>query len=112
MQKESCSSLSAFILRSAFSILQLLQSMTMKRLGIAFLSLILVFSMKSSAQTGAPRKKSRSNQHETQKYGRANTQPKLEVSKDIDQQLAKWQVQKMPFTGAGLTARERQLAEK
>src|ERR1051326_3133914 len=65
--EESCSSLSAFILRSAFSILQLLQSMTMKRVGIAFLSLILVFSMKSSAQTGAPRKKSRSNQHETQK---------------------------------------------
>ena len=84
----------------------------MKRSIAILLASFLVFSMKSSAQTGAPRKKSRSNQHETQKYGRANTQPKLQVAPDIDAELAKWQVQRMPFTGAGLTARERQLAEK
>jgi len=83
--------------------------------GLVLLTLVfLVFPMKSSAQNDtAPKKKvSRSNQHETQKYGRANTQPKEQVSPDIDQQLAKWQSQKMPFTGAGLTAKERQLVEK
>lgn len=87
----------------------------MKRALVILVSLILVFAMKTSAQTGAaaPKKrKSRSQQHETQKYGKANTQPKLQVAADIDQELAKWQVQRMPFSGAGLTARERQLVAK
>jgi hypothetical protein len=86
----------------------------MKKDALVLLLLFLVVSMKSSAQnsTAAPKKRSRSSQHETQKYGKANTQPKLQVAPDIDQELAKWQVQRMPFTAAGLTARERQLVEK
>src|SRR5436853_5104080 len=37
---------------------------------------------------------------------------RLHVSSEIDEELGRWRRTPMPFTGAGLTAKERQLVDK
>src|SRR5581483_9887654 len=44
--------------------------------------------------------------------GTARGAQSLKPAADLDQQLAKWQPYRMPFNGAGLSARERQLVDK